>query len=343
VPYLRSDPPAFMFLIHPRDVADLHSAPGATVISRHRATEDEFRDKMLTLPPTISGEVTFGFGPIRGETLVVFRLPHQIMFSGGRAEIEHAVRVACARGTRVIGLGALTAPATRGGQTLLPSIPRGVTLTTGNAYTAAVARSNVVAVSEAMALGRDATVAVVGCTGSVGVCATRLLDACGYRLTLIGRSVSRVRKELADLIDHTTVSGTITDVAGADIVLLLTGDPAARIPPALPRSGSVVLDLAHPVNIEPARYPDFARRGVQVLQGGLVDIPGYHCAQEMRLPDRRCALACLTETYLFAKAGITTHSVGQASVATALMLEEIAAEHGIGPWPLDLHQLSVLR
>ncbi|MDT5035883.1 MAG: fatty aldehyde-rating acyl-ACP reductase [Micromonosporaceae bacterium] len=342
MPYLRSDPPSFMFLIHPRDVGDLHTAPGASVIYQHSATEDEFRDKMLTLPPTITGEVSFGFGPIRGETLVVFRMPEQIMFSGGRAEIEHAVRVACARGTRVIGLGALTAPATRGGLSLLPLLPGGVTLTTGNAYTAAVARSNVVAVSEATGLGRDATVAVVGCTGSVGVCASRLLDARGYRLTLIGRSVSRVRKELADLTERATVSATIADVARADIVLLLTGDPAARIPPALPRPGSVVLDLAHPVNIEPARYPDFAARGVQVLQGGLVRIPGYHCAQEMRLPDRGSALACLTETYLFAKAGITTHSVGPASVTTALMLEDVAADHGVAPWPLELHQLSVL-
>ncbi|MEN3305724.1 MAG: fatty aldehyde-rating acyl-ACP reductase [Micromonosporaceae bacterium] len=343
MPYLRTEPPAFVFLIHPRDVADLYSAPGASMISAHSASEDEFRDKMLSMPPTFSGEVTFGFSPIRGETLVVFRMPEQIMFSGGRAQIEEALRVAVARGTRVVGLGALTAPATRGGLSLLPLLPRGLTLTTGNAYTAAVARSNVVEVSEAMGLGTDAIVAVVGCTGSVGVCAARLLDRHGYRLTLVGRSVTRVRKELPDLVERATVCGTIEDVRRADIVLLLTGDPAAHIPPGLPRPGAAVLDLAHPVNIKPSLYPDFAARGVRVMQGGLVRIPGYHCAQEMRLPDPRCALACLTETYLFAKAGITTHSVGQASVGTALMLEEVAAQHGVAPWPLDLPQLSGAR
>ncbi len=139
------------------------------------------------------------------------------------------------------------------------------------------------------------------------------------------------------------MSGNIDDVRDADIVLLLTGDPAARVPPGVPKPGSAVLDLAHPVNIETSLYPDFGSRGVQVIQGGLVSIPGFHCAQEMRLPDRRCALACLTETYLFARAGITTHSVGQASVATALMLEEVAAQYGVSPWPLDLRQLSESR
>jgi predicted amino acid dehydrogenase len=341
--FLRTDPPAFIFFIHPRDVADLYNAPGASLIREHSATEEEFRDKMLTMPPTVTGEVTFGFAPIRGETLVVFRMPEQIMYSDGRAQIEDAVRVALARGARVIGLGALTAPATRGGQTLLPLLPRGVTLTTGNAYTAAVARRNVDDVSHALGLGTDATVAVVGCTGSVGVCAARLLDRRGYRLTLVGRSVTRVRKELPDLLERATVSGSIDDVRDCDIVLLLTGDPAAHIPPTLPKSGSVVLDLAHPVNVQQSLYSRFAERGVQVLQGGLVRIPGYHCAQEMRLPDRRCALACLTETYLFAKAGITAHSVGQATVSTALMLEDVAAQFGVAPWPLNLRQLNAAR
>src|SRR5262249_50165556 len=139
------------------------------------------------------------------------------------------------------------------------------------------------------------------------------------------------------------VSGSIDDVRDSDIILLLTGDPAAHVPPALPKPGAVVLDLAHPVNIQPSLYPEFAARGVQVVQGGLVRIPGYHCMQEMRLPDRRCALACLTETYLFAKAGISDHSVGQASVSTALMLEDVAASFGVAPWPLNLRSLSTVR
>jgi len=334
--YLRRDPPAFVFLVHPRDMPDLYNAPGASLISQYSTDEDEFREKMLTLPPTFGGEITFGFDPIRGETLVVFSMPEKIMFSAGREQIETAVAIAAARGTSVIGLGALTAPATRGGLTLVPKLPRGVTVTTGNAFTAAVARRNVVDASEALGLGPDAVVAIVGCTGSVGVAASRLLDLAGHRLILIGRSVTRVHKELADLVPRATVSGRVEDAAAADVLLLVTGDPTARIPAELPKPGAVVLDLAHPVNIEQSQYPAFARRDVQVVQGGLLNIPGYHSVLKLRLPDEHSALACLTETYLFAKAGITEHSVGQATVPLALELEEIAARYGVRTRPLGL-------
>lgn len=341
--YLRSEPPAFVFLVHPRDVIDLHQSPGASFIAQHSTGEDEFRDKMLSMPPTICGEVTFGFSPIRGEVLGVFRMPRQLMTADGRSEIEEGVRVAASRGTRVVGLGALTAPATRGGLTLVPTLPRGMTLTTGNAYTAAIARSNVVSASEAVGLGTEAVVAVVGCTGSVGVATSRLLAVAGYRLILIGRSLTRVRTELADLAESAQLSGSVDDISAADVVLLVTGDSTARVTPAMPKPGAVVVDLAHPVNIQPADYPAFGARGVQVAQGGLARIPGYHCTMDLRLPDRRCALACLTETYLFARAGITTHSLGQATVSTALELEQIAADYGITPWPLNLRQLVETR
>jgi fatty aldehyde-generating acyl-ACP reductase len=327
--YLRGDPPAFVFLIHPRDIEDLYCVPGARIIKEHSVDAAQFTEKMLSLPATIIGDFTFGFSPIRGEALGVLRMPEQIMFATGRDRIEEAVRVAAGRGARVLGLGALTAPATRGGLTLLPMLPRGLTLTTGNAYTAAVARRNVVEASEVLGIGPDAVVAVVGCTGSVGVAAARLLDVAGFRLILIGRSVTRVHKELADLVEKSTVSGRVADIATADVVLLVTGDPTARIPASLPKPGSVVVDLAHPVNIEHDQYPVFALRDVRVAQGGLVHIPGFSCGVNMRLVDRTAALACLTETYLFARAGITQHAVGQAAVGTAIELEAIAADYGI--------------
>jgi predicted amino acid dehydrogenase len=328
---------------HPRDRIDLLNSPGGRLVRAHSTDDDQFVAKMLTLPPTFAGDVTFGFDSIRGETLMVFRMPEQIMYADGRAEIDKAVQIAVGRGSSVIGLGALTAPATRGGQTLLSKVPAGVTITTGNALTAAVGRANVVEASEALGLGPDAEVAVVGCTGSVGVAASRLLDRAGYRLVLIGRSVTRVRKELADLLPRATVSGTLADAAGADVLLLLTGDPSAHVPPDLPKPGAVVLDLAHPANIPQSAYPDYAIRGVQVVAGGVVDIPGHYCALDMRLPDRNCALACLTETYLFAKAGIRKHSVGQATVSLALELEEIAADYGIRNRPLGLQSAVLAR
>lgn len=87
MPYLRHQPPGFVFMVHPRDVADLYNVRGSSVVAQHSASEEEFRDKMLSLPPTITGEVTFGFDAVRGELLAVLCLPGQIMYSADRKSV----------------------------------------------------------------------------------------------------------------------------------------------------------------------------------------------------------------------------------------------------------------
>jgi fatty aldehyde-generating acyl-ACP reductase len=335
-PYLTQEPPWFTFLVHPRDFEDLWVVPGAALVDQHSTSDAEFQEKMLSLPPTVIGDVRFGFAPVHGEVVAVLCMPDEILHLRGRQGIIEAVEVAVGRGTPVIGLGALTAPATRGGAALLPLVPRGVTVTTGNAYTAAIAFRNAMeAISELNQSG-PVRVAVVGCTGSVGVATARLLDRAGLDLILIGRSKHRVNRELPDVAPRATVSEQRDDIAGADVVLLLTGDPTAQLEPGMPRPGSIVIDLAHPFNIPPRRFGEFQARDIRVAQGGLVEIPGYSSTAELRLPDRHCTLACLAETYLFAREGIREHSVGHASVELAIELEDIADRYGVGPRKLDL-------
>jgi fatty aldehyde-generating acyl-ACP reductase len=336
LPYLTNQAPWFTFLVHPRDDHDVRGWSGSSILVQYSADEAEFRRKVFAVPPMVIGEVRFGIGRAWGELIGVFRMPRELLCSEGRERIADAVRLAAQRGTPVVGLGALIAPATHGGLDLLPGLPRGITLTTGNALTAAVARRNVADASDALRLGTDARVAVVGCHGSVGVAASQLLARTGFELILIGRTVARVERELGLLARQHTVSGDLADAGKADVILLLTNAPDAVVTPDLPRPGSVVIDLAQPANVDIARYEEFTRRGVGVTPGGMVEIPGYHCTFDMRLPDRRAALACLTETYLFALEGIREHSVGPASADLADELEQIAARRGIRPRPLSL-------
>lgn len=332
--YLTNQPPCFVFLVHPRDVHDLLTSEGGSIVAQYSASEQEFCDTMCSFPPAVIGDVTFGFSPFRGEVLALPRMPAQLLRDPGC--IAEGVALAAKRGTSVIGLGGLTATATRGGATLVDGLPKGVTLTTGNALTAAIARHNVIEAGDALGLGSGATVAVVGCTGSVGVAASRLLADAGFGLVLIGRTVARVHRELGALARSSLVSADQRDIAKADVVLLLTSDSTARLTPDVPRPGSVVIDFAHPVNVETARYGEFLQREVRVVQGGLVLIPGYQCTADLNLPDRRSTLACLAETYLFARESIREHSVGLATVELAAYLERVAARHGVRPRPLGL-------
>lgn len=334
LPYLSRQAPWFAFLGHPRDLEDLHSLGGSSLIRDHSESEAEFVEKMCSLPPTVIGGITFGFAPIRGELIFVVRMPQQMLRE--RKSIVDAALLAVERGARVVGLGALTSPATRGGTTLVNDLPSGVVVTTGNAYTAAVARHNTTEAAAALGLGTTATVAVVGCTGSVGTAATKLLDKDGYELVLVGRTEKRVQRELGELTERHHVAVEQHAITAADVVLLLTGDATAHITPEVVKPGSIVVDLAHPRNVEPHQYEDFLSRDVRVAQGGQVVIPDYHCTMELRMTEKEYTLACIAETYLFAKEGIMEHSVGNPCPTFAEEMDDIAAQHGVRPAPLKL-------
>lgn len=336
LPYLTNDAPWFSFLVHGRDVADFFLVGGSSIIASHSASQQEFIAKMSTMPPTVIGTVRIGSGPAWGEVIAIVRMPGEILRPAGRAQITQAVLLAAQRGSAVIGLGALTAPATRGGTTLVPSLPKGVTLTTGNSYTAAVALENVIEAAAALGLGTSARVLVVGATGSVGVAASHLLAEEGFDLLLAGRTLSRVERELGELARVATLSAGLADVPQADILLLLTSDASSLLTPEMPRPGAIVIDFAQPANVDPARYGEFAVRDVHVVQGGLVKVPGLRCTVDMRLADRDCTLACLAETYLLAREGIRTHSVGNARPEAARHMLKLAAKHGFSARPLGI-------
>jgi predicted amino acid dehydrogenase len=185
-------------------------------------------------------------------------------------------------------------------------------------------------------------VAVVGCTGSVGVPASRLLAGDGYDLVLVGRTEERVRNRLPELAGRARVAAGLDSVAESDVVVLLTADASARLQPRHVSSGAVVIDVAQPGNVDPALYGDFRQRGAVVVEGALVRIPGYRCTVDMGMPGPEDTAACVAESYLFAREGIREHSVGYPSPELAERLERVALRRGIHPRPLDLLQAASL-
>jgi fatty aldehyde-generating acyl-ACP reductase len=330
-----ADVPWFAFLGHPRDVADLQRIRACDFLRRYSASEEEFVRKACSLEPLVIGDFRFGNAPIWADLICVMRMYPEIVAVGGRSAVAAGVALAAKRGASVVGLGALTAPATAAGQTLLRALPAGITVTTGNAYTAAVSRRNVLAASELLGLDRRARVAVVGCTGSVGSAASQLLYADGFQLLLIGRTAERAERVLRLPSSEVRYAGDLSGLADCDIVLLLTHEPAARVRPEHVKPGTVLLDLAQPGNL--ARVDDAAwrRKGVAVIEGGMVEIPGYRCSFDFRLRTPRLTFACFAETYLFAKEGIREHSVGRPAPDRCLHFERIAERHGVRPAALS--------
>lgn len=339
--------PWFSFLIHLLERRDIDKWNASSMASADPAQAENRRNRLLAASPMVISTLRFRSSPALGEVILVPRLPEDIVFGEGRRLVARAVEIAAFRGSRVVGLGGLTAPATRGGETLLATLPPRVTLTNGNAFTAVAARANVQEAREFLDRPRP-KVAILGSTGSVGGAVTRLLADDDVELLLIGRSVDRAKRAVPELADSVAFSSDLNDVNEADVVLVLTSDASARLSPQnFPVSRErVIIDIAQPPNITAELRPVFARRKVYVAKGGWVQIPGVassHAPGRFISDDdadapRDTAPACVAETWLFAVEGIQTHAVGAASVELARMLERSALRRGVLVRPLGLRR-----
>jgi fatty aldehyde-generating acyl-ACP reductase len=328
--------PWFAFVMHPRDVQDLDNIRAVSFLRRYSASEEEYIAKACSVPPIVAGNITFGAAPIRGEFVCASRMPRQIITRSGRELVLETALIGARRGARVIGLGALTAPATYGGESLVAHMPPGVVVTNGNSFTAAVARDNVWEAARAIGLGPQATVAIVGATGSVGLAASELLADDGFDLILIGRRPRVIAEVLGALEDraNVTVSADLMDARRAQVVVALTSKRSARLAPELFDPGTVIVDLAQPANVDMDGDYLLSANGVLVTQGGIVVIPRHCSTLDLRLAGAEDTFACCAETYLMALEGWNEHSVGRGTATLARSMSGYARRHGVRSRPL---------
>jgi predicted amino acid dehydrogenase len=329
-------PPAtFAFLVHPRAEVAPDLARVWRPLGRVPERACQWGLRHLPLPPLPLATVhqrwdtdeRSGADPL-GHVLVVPVGARQLLAEDRRwvlGRIEQAADRAAELGASVLGLGALTAPVTAGGR-LLRRRP-GLTVTTGNAFTAHL---TVEALRRLLPAARGGHLAIIGATGSVGSCVVRLLadEPLGSDLTLVAREPKR----LAALAHEVTEAGggtvrtarTMDAVRDADLVLVLTAASDALLRSEHLKRGAVVLDDTQPRNTDPALATQ--RPDVLVVDGGVAAIPGLQVRGDIGLP-RGLAYACLCETILMALDGQRSDAVGTADVGHARRMRDAARRH----------------
>ncbi|HEX5983231.1 MAG TPA: hypothetical protein VFY69_03395 [Solirubrobacterales bacterium] len=339
--FLGGSHPWFSFIVHPRNLPELIAMPGASLVYDHSDDDADFIAKATHNPPVVLADVAFSGSVVRGELIAVGMLPEAMLTTDAHRAVAAAVELAIERGSRVIGLGALTAPATAGGRALLKRLPPGVTLTNGNALTAAIVRRNVQEAIVRSGLDRPPRVALLGATGSVGIALSRLLADEEIELILVGASAGRVERTLGDLLaaGHTG-AWTLDALAGADIGVILTNAESARVRPGLVAPKTILIDVAQPPNLAEGDLPAFAGEGVSVVPGGVVRIPGYSCRQNFGLSSPRDTFACLAETFLLAREGMREHSTGTPALDYVERIERAAMRQGVSVLPLFEEQAT---
>lgn len=211
--------------------------------------------------------------------------------------IVECAQVAHEAGAQLIGLGAFTSVVGDGGKTVAERSP--IAVTTGNSYTVATAIQGTLKASHMIGVDLpNATVAIVGATGSIGKTCARILSRTFGSTILVGRDLERTQA-VADEIEGEAIATTdIRAISKADAIVTVTSAGAEIVQPEHLKPGSVVCDVARPRDVSVRVGKE--RPDVLVIEGGVVRVPGeVNFNFNFGFPDKT-AYACMSETMLLA-------------------------------------------
>lgn len=246
-------------------------------------------------------------------------------------KIAQTGRLAERLGAQIVGLGAFTSVVGDGGVTVSKSLK--IPVTTGDSYTVAVAAR---AITEAAALMgvpvEQATIAVVGATGTIGSVCAELLAGKAAQMLLVGKRIeglNRVAKKVrAQGCNRVRVSENIACLSEAHLIVTVTSAVEALIQPQHLRRGAVVCDVARPRDVSQlvtAQRPD-----VLVIDGGMVELPGpVDFGFNFGFPPKM-AYACMAETIVLALEGrYESYTLGKhVQLSQVLTIDKMASKHG---------------
>jgi len=233
-------------------------------------------------------------------------------------------------GARILGLGAFTSVVGDAGITIAAGLD--IPVTTGDAYTVAVAVQGIREAAHQMGIDlARATAAVVGASGAIGsVCSQLLAEEVG-RLILVGkreRSTESIREQCEGKHAQVEATTELAAIRQADLILAATNATSAIIQAEHLKPGAVVCDVAVPRNVSPGLSR--RRDDVLVIEGGMVEVPGpvdFHFNFDY---PRGKAYGCMAETMALALEGrYEDYTLGrQIEIARVKEIEAIATRHG---------------
>lgn len=244
--------------------------------------------------------------------------------------ITQCAEVAAERGAKLIGLGAFSSVVGDGGVTVAQRAKIGVT--TGNSYTVATAIEGTLKACELLGIDLpNATLAVVGATGSIGKTCARILARSFGRTILVGRDEERTALVAAE-IPNAEATTDIARIREADAIVTVSSAGKDLVLPEHLKPGAVVCDVARPrdVSVRVAKE----RPDVLVIEGGIVRVPGQvDFGMDFGFPDQT-AYACMSETMLLAledDPSLFNFTLGkEVSVEQVDRIGALAKKHGFG-------------
>ncbi|MEA3350435.1 MAG: shikimate dehydrogenase [Chloroflexota bacterium] len=257
----------------------------------------------------------------------MLELPTRIAYH----KIIQTGRMAERLGADILGLGAFTSVVGDGGITVAKSLDMPVT--TGDAYTVAMAVQAIRAAASVMGISlSEATAAVVGATGAIGKICSEILAQDVAVLYLIGKTPEKLDQLHEKLREHAHAnlikSTDARDVKNAQLILTVSSAAHAIIHPEYLRPGSVICDVARPRDV--SAQVASARDDVLVIDGGVVEVPGQVDFNfDFGFPPGK-AYACMAETMALTLEGrFENYTLGKdITIQQVDEIEQMAKKHG---------------
>ncbi len=266
----------------------------------------------LTLSPIEVSKITGLIGkddkPIKGVVIGIPMTAKQLIENRTLAlkKIIKAVNLAKSKGANFIGLGAMTASLSRGGNDVIETIPD-VTITTGRTYTI----NNIVKYIEYCVnkFNLDSTsvrVGIVGAAGGIGSGVAIALAKSKFRhfvLIDLERKLENLKKTIVilekDMKDLTIeISHKVSSIKNCNIIIAATSAPEVVITSKDVNPGTIIINDAQPSDISPEIVS--SRPDVLVIEGGVVKTNNIDCHINFGLHNKTDIFSCLAETLLLA-------------------------------------------
>lgn len=312
----------FAFIVHSRDVSDLYRKyPIARFFPKFilelicKYKHPIIVSKITGLKSKRTGEEIPGWiigCPITAKQMLRDRKLAQ-------KRIFQAVKLAEKKGVKLIGLGALTASLTKGGNDIAENF-KNLNFTSGHAGTAFSVTQTVKAIVQRLERKfSNLNIAVVGAAGSIGSISAKILakempknillvDVHRKRQTMI--EIEREIKKLVNI--HIDISCEINAINDADIIIAATNSPEVVIRPEHLKKGAVVVNDAQPSDVSNEVYK---RNDVLVLEGGVMFFSGINYHFNMGLSQKEDIFSCLAEVLALTLKGIIrSYTLGKVSM-----------------------------
>jgi predicted amino acid dehydrogenase len=215
-----------------------------------------------------------------------------------------------------------------------------IPLTTGNAFTAAMAIDGMRKASELMGIEIPrATVTVIGGTGDIGSACARVLAKEAKKIIITGRNKETLKhaKDKLQKQARAKVEASVDNdgaVRKADIVIAAASSAKSLVDIKSFKPGSVICDVAYPKNTS---YMTAYRKDIFAFSGGLCELPApFDLGFDIGLPSKTVLYGCFAEAIVLSlEERYEDFSQGKGKI-TPEQIEEIrrmGEKHGFRPAP----------